>query len=60
VAPTILALLDLPAAERMDGRSLVPESVPRAAYPAWDAGDRRETADETVTEHLEQLGYLDS
>jgi hypothetical protein len=44
----------------MDGRSLVPEPEERIAYPAWDAGDRRETADETVEEHLEQLGYLDS
>jgi predicted AlkP superfamily phosphohydrolase/phosphomutase len=60
VAPTILALLGLPGDERMDGRSLVPEPEERIAYPAWDAGDRRETADETVEEHLEQLGYLDS
>jgi predicted AlkP superfamily phosphohydrolase/phosphomutase len=60
VAPTVLALLDLPADERMDGRSLVPESRERIAYPAWDAGKRRETADGTVEEHLEQLGYLDS
>jgi predicted AlkP superfamily phosphohydrolase/phosphomutase len=60
VAPTVLALLGLPADERMDGRSLVPEPRERVAYPAWDAGDRRETADETVEEHLEQLGYLDS
>ena len=60
VAPTILALLDLPADERMDGRALVPETEERIGYPAWDAGDRRETADETVEEHLEQLGYLDS
>jgi hypothetical protein len=44
----------------MDGRSLVPESRERIAYPAWDAGKRRETADGTVEEHLEQLGYLDS
>jgi arylsulfatase A-like enzyme len=59
VAPTVLTLLGLPVDERMDGRSLVPASLDPVAYPDWDAGRRRETADATVEEHLEQLGYID-
>jgi predicted AlkP superfamily phosphohydrolase/phosphomutase len=59
VAPTVLTLLGLPVDERMDGRSLVPATLDPVAYPDWDAGRRRETADATVEEHLEQLGYID-
>jgi tetratricopeptide (TPR) repeat protein len=71
VTPTILALLDLPAAQDMPGRVLAGgldgvKAPPRiASYERGVAGDERaegETSgavDQQVIAHLEALGYLD-
>ena len=69
VAPTVLALLDLPAAEDMPGRVLtealeipqVPDRI--ASYEAGERGEqegvaRDEEVDQAVIERLEALGYL--
>lgn len=69
VAPTILALLGLPAAEDMPGRVLMealetPEVPDRiASYETGERGDREGVArdsevDQAVIERLEALGYL--
>jgi tetratricopeptide (TPR) repeat protein len=70
VAPTVLALLGLPASREMPGRPLAEgfvrlEPLPRVATfeatprPRAGAGAARDTAaDRALVEHLESLGYL--
>ncbi len=72
VTPTVLALLDLPAAADMDGRVLeeifTPEwrrSYPRERVPTYDTEGWREQSpiesefDEELLERLRKLGYLE-
>ncbi len=69
LAPTVLALLGLPAAEDMPGRVLtealeiptIPERI--ASYETGERGERKSVArdaevDQAVLERLEALGYL--
>ena len=60
VAPTILATMGVPAADRMDG-SVLPavESVGTESYPAFDAGEQETTDDGNVEARLADLGYLE-
>ena len=60
VAPTVLATLDVPADERMDGHVLPCVSpVGRRDYPRFDGDLSIETADEEVERRLADLGYLE-
>ena len=60
VAPTVLATLDVPADERMDGHVLPCVSpVGRRDYPRLDGDLSVETADEEVERRLADLGYLE-
>ncbi len=60
VAPTVLATLDVPADERMDGSVLdCVEGAGRREYPRLAAEESVETADETVERRLADLGYLE-
>jgi predicted AlkP superfamily phosphohydrolase/phosphomutase len=60
VAPTVLAVLGVPAAKRMDGDVLpVVEPAGTEPYPAFDAEPERATDDEDVEQHLADLGYLE-
>ncbi|RME28453.1 MAG: hypothetical protein D6798_02365 [Deltaproteobacteria bacterium] len=64
LAPTMLALLDLPAAEDMPGRSVFGERHPRVATwstvsPAAHGGHRATGDAEVNTEALKALGYID-
>lgn len=60
VAPTLLATMDIPVAERMDGRVLSPvQSVGEKAYSDYVAGERTVNEDETVRNRLADLGYLE-
>ncbi|WP_115863548.1 alkaline phosphatase family protein [Halorussus litoreus] len=60
VAPTVLATLDQPAGDHMDGSVLSPvEPVGTESYPAFDAGERRATDDGEVEARLAELGYLE-
>jgi predicted AlkP superfamily phosphohydrolase/phosphomutase len=59
VAPTVLAAMDVPVSDRMDGRVLpVVEPSGERSYPAYE-----ETASATdrgaVADRLENLGYID-
>ncbi|WP_243700413.1 alkaline phosphatase family protein [Halorussus pelagicus] len=60
VAPTILATMGVPAADRMDG-SVLPavEAVGTKSHPAFDAGEQRATDDDTVEARLADLGYIE-
>ncbi|NEU56516.1 alkaline phosphatase family protein [Halorussus sp. MSC15.2] len=60
VAPTILATMGVPAAERMDG-SVLPAvgAVGTESYPAFDAGGQVTTDDGDVEARLADLGYLE-
>ncbi|WP_170977454.1 alkaline phosphatase family protein [Halorussus salinisoli] len=60
VAPTILATMGVPAADRMDG-SVLPAvgAVGRESYPAFDAGEQEATDDGNVEARLADLGYLE-
>jgi len=70
VAPTILALLGLPASKEMPGRVLTDaltlvEPLPRVASYETGAKARTEATDTApvdakILEHLESLGYLDT
>ncbi|WIV67129.1 alkaline phosphatase family protein [Natrialbaceae archaeon AArc-T1-2] len=60
VAPTVLATLDVPAGDRMDGRVLpCVERSGRQEYPRIDGDRSVETADEAVERRLADLGYLE-
>jgi predicted AlkP superfamily phosphohydrolase/phosphomutase len=60
VAPTVLATMGLPAADRMDGAVLpAVEPVGTESYPAFDAGEAVATDDEEVEARLADLGYLE-
>jgi predicted AlkP superfamily phosphohydrolase/phosphomutase len=61
VAPTILAALDLPVSDHMDGRVLPHvEETEEWNYPPYDATDYTVTAeDEEVQDRLADLGYLE-
>ncbi|UPW00397.1 alkaline phosphatase family protein [Halorussus gelatinilyticus] len=60
VAPTILATMGVPAADRMDG-SVLPavRSAGTESYPALDAGEQEATDDGDVEARLADLGYLE-
>ena len=60
VAPTVLATLGLPRAERMDGDvlSVVP-SVSTEAYRTTDRDERVATDDRGVENRLSDLGYIE-
>ncbi|WP_276282151.1 alkaline phosphatase family protein [Halorussus caseinilyticus] len=60
VAPTVLATMGVPAADRMDG-SVLPavEAVGTESYPAFDAGEQEATDDGNVEARLADLGYLE-
>ncbi|MFC4448402.1 alkaline phosphatase family protein [Halorussus aquaticus] len=60
VAPTVLATMGVPAAERMDG-SVLPAvgAVGTESYPAFDAGGQVTTDDGDVEARLADLGYLE-
>jgi predicted AlkP superfamily phosphohydrolase/phosphomutase len=60
VAPTVLATLDTPVGEHMDGRVLpIAESVGETVYPDLDADERRTTDDAAVERRLSDLGYIE-
>jgi predicted AlkP superfamily phosphohydrolase/phosphomutase len=60
IAPTVLATLSLPRAERMDGAVLpVVESTGEEAYSATDRGERVATDDAAVEGRLSDLGYIE-
>jgi predicted AlkP superfamily phosphohydrolase/phosphomutase len=59
VAPTVLASLDVPWSDRMDGSPLpIVEETPERRYPEFEADERDDTDDEAVEERLAHLGYL--
>lgn len=61
IAPTVLAALDIPAATRMDGRTLpVVEPAGRRTYPDYEPVDTDTTPGEQVESHLADLGYIDT
>jgi predicted AlkP superfamily phosphohydrolase/phosphomutase len=60
IAPTVLATLSLPSAERMDGTTLpVVESAGEEAYASTDRGERVATDDSAVEGRLSDLGYIE-
>lgn len=60
VAPSVLASLDIPRDERMDGSVLPPvESAGQRRYPEYVRPDSVRTDDDDVERHLANLGYLD-
>lgn len=69
VAPTVLTLLGLPAADDMPGRVLAEalDGAPRARVATYETGPGRQAAphapldatDEALLERLEGLGYID-
>ena len=60
VAPTVLATLDVPASDRMDGEPLpVVDPVGEQSYPAYDAGETVTVDDEDVEARLADLGYIE-
>jgi predicted AlkP superfamily phosphohydrolase/phosphomutase len=60
VAPTVLATLDVPPSERMDGRVLpIVDPIDPKQYPEFDARETRSTTRPEVEQHLAQLGYLE-
>jgi predicted AlkP superfamily phosphohydrolase/phosphomutase len=61
VAPTILALFDLPRAERMDGTALplVADAGVAAYEDVQRAGDREATTDPAVEQRLRDVGYIE-
>jgi predicted AlkP superfamily phosphohydrolase/phosphomutase len=60
VAPTVLATLDIPVDERMDG-DVLPVATPAGeeAYPEYDPGEPAGTDDAAVERRLSDLGYLE-
>lgn len=60
IAPTVLATMDLPASERMDGSTMpFVEPAGTTTYPRYDRDSGRGTDDERVEEQLTSLGYLE-
>ncbi|PSP72390.1 phosphodiesterase [Halobacteriales archaeon QS_3_64_16] len=60
IAPTVLATLSLPSAERMDGAALpVVESAGEEQYASADRGRRVATDDSAVESRLSDLGYIE-
>ncbi|PSP54486.1 phosphodiesterase [Halobacteriales archaeon QS_1_67_19] len=60
VAPTVLATLDLPPDEEMDGEVLpVVDGAAPTSYPDYDPQSAESTDDEAVAERLSDLGYLE-
>ena len=60
IAPTVLATLSLPSAERMDGTALpVVESAGEERYASADRGERVATDDSAVESRLSDLGYIE-
>ena len=60
VAPTVLATLDIPIDDRMDGHPLPCVEAPGVqSYPRLDEADSVATADEAVEDRLADLGYLE-
>ncbi|AXR81211.1 alkaline phosphatase family protein [Natrarchaeobaculum sulfurireducens] len=60
IAPTVLATLDVPACDRMDGTPLpCVDPVGVQSYPRTDDGVSVETADDGVEQRLADLGYLE-
>ena len=60
VAPTVLATMGVPAAERMDGRTLPPVSpAGERAYDSRADGERTVTTYDAVEDRLADLGYLE-
>ncbi|MFP8889897.1 alkaline phosphatase family protein [Natrialbaceae archaeon A-CW2] len=59
VAPTILASLDVPYSDRMDGRVLpIVEPTEAIAYPSYVSTERK-SVDSAVESRLEELGYVE-
>jgi predicted AlkP superfamily phosphohydrolase/phosphomutase len=59
VAPTVLAMLDVPASDRMDGAAMpFVESAGTTEYPTYDR-DATRTDDRSVEQQLTNLGYLE-
>jgi predicted AlkP superfamily phosphohydrolase/phosphomutase len=60
VAPTVLALYGIPAAERMDGSALpVVEATGSEPHPEFDTTPEEETDDAAVEQRLADLGYIE-
>lgn len=60
VAPTVLAALNVPASENMDGTVLAPyQSVGTRTYPDFIDDTHAETNDREVERRLANLGYLE-
>ena len=60
VAPTVLASLDLPTSDRMDGRVLPGvDPVGTRSYNPYDSGHTQSTDDADVERRLADLGYLE-
>ena len=61
VAPTVMAAMDVPYSDRMDG-SVVPvvDPIESTSYPEYDTHDdgHRPATDEAVTDRLADLGYM--
>jgi len=60
IAPTVLATVDRPTDEAMDGQPLpVVDTVGETAYPEFDHGEMIETDDPAVEDRLADLGYIE-
>ncbi|PSP75295.1 phosphodiesterase [Halobacteriales archaeon QS_1_68_20] len=60
VAPTVLATLDLPRSDRMDGGVLpFAEPAGERTYPEVERGRRRGTDDAATKRRLSRLGYVE-
>jgi predicted AlkP superfamily phosphohydrolase/phosphomutase len=60
VAPTVLAPLDVPYGDRMDGNPLAFVDAPgEQSYPTFESRGRQRTDDRHVEQQLADLGYLE-
>jgi predicted AlkP superfamily phosphohydrolase/phosphomutase len=60
VAPTVLALFDVPPSDRMDGSALpFVEASDPSEYPPFEPPDRAEDVGDDVKRRLADMGYLE-
>ncbi|MCL9814020.1 alkaline phosphatase family protein [Natranaeroarchaeum aerophilus] len=60
IAPTVLATLDVPASDRMDGSAMpCVEPAGRKAYPEYHRDGKTRTDDAKVEQQLADLGYIE-
>lgn len=59
VGPTVLASMDVPISDRMDGTILPPVSeTPAKSYPAFERGKKSVEDDGRVEDRLKAIGYI--